>query len=123
GSIHLDVEADRAWVQIMVTDSGAGMSSEQVERVFERFYRARASAQSAPGTGLGLSIVKSLVDLHGGEIDVESQPGRGATFRVRLPVALPHVESPSAVDAIRHRRVLVVDDEREIAELIVGQLK
>jgi CheY-like chemotaxis protein/two-component sensor histidine kinase len=123
GSIRLDVEADRAWVQIVVEDSGIGMSPEQIDHVFERFYRARVGARSAVGTGLGLSIVKSLVDLHGGEIEVESEPGRGTTFRVGLPVALPQPESPTALEAIRNRRVLVVDDEQNIAELIAGQLK
>ncbi len=122
GKIHLGVEADRAWVQIVVEDSGVGMTPEQSEHVFERFYRARGGGQSAPGTGLGLSIVKSLVDLHGGQIEVDSQPGRGTIFRVRLPAALPRPESPRALQVIRGRRVLVVDDEREIAELIAGQL-
>jgi signal transduction histidine kinase/HAMP domain-containing protein len=122
GRIDLSVEPDRAWVQIVVSDSGVGMSREQAERVFERFYRVRGSSQSAPGTGLGLSIVKSLVDLHGGQIVVDSEPGRGTTFRVRFPVARPRPESPQALDAIRGRRVLVVDDEREIAELIARQL-
>jgi signal transduction histidine kinase/DNA-binding response OmpR family regulator len=122
GRIHVGVEADRAWVQIVVEDSGVGMTSEQAEHVFERFYRARGGGQSTPGTGLGLSIVKSLVDLHGGEIEVDSEPGRGTIFRVRLPTAMPRPESPRALQAIRGRRVLVVDDEREIAELIAGQL-
>jgi CheY-like chemotaxis protein len=98
------------------------MTPEQTRHVFERFYRARVGTLGAPGTGLGLSIVKSLVDLHGGQIDVESQPGSGTTFRVRLPAAVPRPESPKALEAIRGRRVLVVDDEREVAELIAGQL-
>ncbi len=122
GRIHLGVEADRAWVQIVVEDSGVGMSPEQAKHVFERFYRVRGGGQSTPGTGLGLSIVKSLVDLHGGQIEVDSEPGRGTIFRVRLPSALPRPESPRALEAIRGRRVLVVDDEHEIAELIAGQL-
>jgi signal transduction histidine kinase/DNA-binding response OmpR family regulator/HAMP domain-containing protein len=122
GRIELNVEPDRAWVQIVVRDSGVGMTSEQSERVFERFYRVRGGPQSTPGTGLGLSIVKSLVDLHGGQIEVDSEPGQGTTFRVRLPAARPRPESPQALEAIRRRRVLVVDDERQIAELIAGQL-
>jgi CheY-like chemotaxis protein len=98
------------------------MTREQADHVFERFYRVRGGSQSAPGTGLGLSIVKSLVDLHGGQIDVDSEPGQGTTFRVQLPVARPRPESPQVLEAIRRRRVLVVDDERQIAELIAGQL-
>jgi signal transduction histidine kinase/CheY-like chemotaxis protein/HAMP domain-containing protein len=122
GRIELRVEPDRAWVQILVRDSGVGMTPEQAEHVFERFYRVRASAGASAGTGLGLSIVRSLVELQSGQIEVESEPGRGTTFRVRLPVVRPRPESTRALDAIRGRRVLVVDDEREIAELIAGQL-
>ena len=53
------------------------MTAEELERVFDRFYRAPSGSAAAHGTGLGLSIVKSLVDLHGGAIDVASEPGRG----------------------------------------------
>ncbi|HEY1509375.1 MAG TPA: ATP-binding protein [Solirubrobacteraceae bacterium] len=120
GRIHVGVEPDRAWVQITVEDSGVGMSLEEASRVFERFYRGRKG--STPGTGLGLSIVKSLVELHHGQVGVESAPGRGSTFRVRLPAAIAGIESARALEAIRGRRVLVVDDEREIADLIAGQL-
>ncbi|HSC02299.1 MAG TPA: ATP-binding protein, partial [Solirubrobacteraceae bacterium] len=122
GTIHVGAEPDRAWVQIVVQDSGVGMTKEETERIFDRFYRAGNRSGSNPGTGLGLSIVKSLVDLHGGQISVESEPGRGTVFRVRLPAAVPGFDSPAALEAIRGRNVLVVDDEGEIAELIASQL-
>jgi signal transduction histidine kinase/CheY-like chemotaxis protein/HAMP domain-containing protein len=122
GKIHVGVEPDRAWVQISVEDSGVGMSEDEVSRIFDRFYRAGNRSGSNPGTGLGLSIVKSLVDLHYGQITVDSEPGRGTLFRVRLPAAIPTPASTPAVQSIRGRNVLVVDDEREIAELIAGQL-
>ena len=120
GRIHVGVEPDRAWVQIVVEDSGVGMTLEEASRVFDRFYRGRKG--STPGTGLGLSIVKSLVELHQGQVGVESAPGRGSTFRVRLPAAVTGIEIAASLDAIRGRSVLVVDDEPEIAELIAGQL-
>ncbi|MBV9605010.1 MAG: response regulator [Solirubrobacterales bacterium] len=122
GTIHVGAEPDRAWVQILVQDSGVGMTPDEVERIFDRFYRAGNRSSSNPGTGLGLSIVKSLVDLHGGQIAVESEPGQGTIFRVRLPAAVPGFDSPASLEAIRGRTVLVVDDEREIAELIASQL-
>jgi signal transduction histidine kinase/DNA-binding response OmpR family regulator len=132
GRIHIGVEPDRAWVQIVVEDSGIGMSAEDSARVFERFYRVTSSGgdghraqQPASGTGLGLAIVKSLVDLHGGLIEVDSEPGRGTAFRVLLPAAVPGVSGADygrSIEAIRGRSVLVVDDEPEIAELIAGQL-
>jgi signal transduction histidine kinase/DNA-binding response OmpR family regulator len=127
GRIHIGVEPDRAWVQILVEDSGIGMDKEESSRVFDRFYRARAArpdggSGSISGTGLGLSIVKSLVELHDGEIEVESEVGRGTVFKVLLPAAVPGPESSVSLDAIRGRHVLVVDDEQEIADLIAGQL-
>ena len=122
GTIHVGVEPDRAWVEILVEDSGVGMTADEVSHIFDRFYRAGNRSSSNPGTGLGLSIVKSLVDLHYGQITVESEPGRGTIFRVRLPAAVTGLDSPGALESIRGRRVLVVDDEREIAELIASQL-
>jgi signal transduction histidine kinase/DNA-binding response OmpR family regulator len=122
GTIHVGVEPDRAWVQLTVEDSGVGMAADELERIFDRFYRAGNRSGSNPGTGLGLSIVKSLVDLHGGQITVDSEPGHGTIFRVRLPAAVPGLDSPASLEAIRGRNVLVVDDEREIAELIASQL-
>jgi signal transduction histidine kinase/CheY-like chemotaxis protein/HAMP domain-containing protein len=122
GSIHVGIEPDRAWVQISVEDSGVGMTEDEVSRIFERFYRAGNRSGSNPGTGLGLSIVKSLVDLHFGQISVESEPGRGTVFRVLLPAAVPSPGTSPSLESIRGRSVLVVDDERDIAELIAGQL-
>jgi signal transduction histidine kinase/HAMP domain-containing protein len=122
GNLHVGVEPDRAWVQIVVADSGVGMSEEETARIFDRFYRAGNRSGSNPGTGLGLSIVKSLVDLHFGQISVESEVGRGSVFRVRLPAAVPGADTTGALESIRGRNVLVVDDEEEIAELIASQL-
>jgi two-component system phosphate regulon sensor histidine kinase PhoR len=122
GRLRVGVEPDRAWIQIVVADSGRGMNEEEQSRLFERFYRGRDGSSTTPGTGLGLAIVKSLVELHDGEIDVESAPGAGTTFRVRLPAAVTGTETTTLLESIRGRRVLVVDDEREIAELIAGQL-
>ncbi len=84
-----------------VADEGPGLTAEQCGRIFERFYRADASRNRATGgAGLGLSIVDSLVTAHGGRVQVDSAPGRGATFRVLLPKA-PH-PAESAVSPDRH---------------------
>jgi signal transduction histidine kinase/DNA-binding response OmpR family regulator len=105
GRLHVGAEADRAWVRIVVADSGIGMSEDEAAHVFDRFYRAPSGTAAAPGTGLGLSIVQSLVALHGGEIDVASRAGAGTTFQVRLPVA--RLPAGDAVELMRGRRVLV----------------
>jgi two-component system OmpR family sensor kinase len=73
---------------VEVVDQGPGLTAEQAERVFERFYRADPARSHADGgTGLGLSIVAALVAVHGGTVQVDSVPGRGARFRVVLPLA------------------------------------
>ncbi len=122
GRIHIGAEADRAWVRLVVADSGIGMTPEETQRAFERFYRARSGSATTPGTGLGLSIVKSLVDMHHGEVDVESELGRGTTFHVRIPAAVVAPELADSLDVIQGRRVLIVDDELDVAELIADQL-
>ena len=74
--------------QASVADAGPGLSAAQAARVFDRFYRTdRARSRASGGTGLGLSIAVTLLAAHGGTIDVDTQPGRGATFVARLPLA------------------------------------
>jgi two-component system, OmpR family, sensor kinase len=86
-------------VVIEITDHGPGLTPEQKQRVFERFYRAdEARTRQTGGTGLGLAIVSALVKAHGGAVSVESQPGHGATFRVALPLA-PEAQDPGDEDS------------------------
>jgi len=85
--------AVRAWsegrkVWIAVTDTGQGIAAEDLPHVFERFWRAdRSRDRKSGGTGIGLAISRRLVELHGGLIEVESELGKGSTFRFSLPVA------------------------------------
>jgi signal transduction histidine kinase len=73
-------------VILEVEDTGIGIGPDDLPRIFDRFFRAEDEfTQAVEGTGVGLSIVKSIVERHGGEVTVESQPGRGSTFRVILP--------------------------------------
>lgn len=71
---------------VWISDEGAGMGSEIRAHIFDRFYQGDASRSSA-GSGLGLSLCKRIAELHGGQIDVQSAPGKGSIFEVRLPVA------------------------------------
>lgn len=90
--------ADRdGLVEIAVTDQGIGMTPEESERIFERFYRTdQARSRSTGGTGLGLSIVKHTVANHGGEVKVWSRPGSGSTFTLRLPHAENNTEESNS---------------------------
>jgi two-component system sensor histidine kinase BaeS len=92
-------------VEIAVTDDGPGIPPEQTEHIFDRFTRGDAGlTQRVGGTGLGLAISKSLVELHGGTIGVESTPGEGATFRVRLPATSADGTKTSAISTFSSRR-------------------
>ncbi|WP_083430020.1 sensor histidine kinase [Alicyclobacillus macrosporangiidus] len=94
GSIFISAQTmDDKWAEVCVRDTGIGMKNEELVRIFERFYKAD-KARSGGGSGLGLSIVKKIVDMHHGEIDVESQVGVGTTFAVRLPIR-PSESGPS----------------------------
>ncbi len=85
-------------VVVRVADEGPGMVPEDAARVFERFYRADASrSRVAGGTGLGLSIVRALVAAHGGDVALDTAPGRGAAFTVRLPRSGPDLSGPPGV--------------------------
>ena len=73
---------------LAVRDAGPGLTAEDRARVFERFYRAdRSRTRRSGGLGLGLAIVKAIVEAHGGAVSVESAPGAGTAFLVRLPLA------------------------------------
>ena len=82
-----------------VADRGPGLTQEQATRVFERFYRAdQARGRRTGGSGLGLAIVQALVAAHGGTVSVETSPGRGATFRITLPLAPEALAAESVAD-------------------------
>ena len=83
----MEVERQGSDVQVSVTNRGAGISSEDLPRLFTRFQRARGGqAARRPGIGLGLYIARGLVEAHGGRIWVESTPGETTTFRFTLPI-------------------------------------
>ncbi|MDN4174444.1 ATP-binding protein [Nocardioides sp. SOB77] len=88
GTVRVHLDADPTHVRIAVTDTGVGIAPADRDRLFTRFFRSRdAEDRSIQGVGLGLSIARSIVEAHGGRIEVESQVGVGSTFRVRLPLA------------------------------------
>jgi two-component system phosphate regulon sensor histidine kinase PhoR len=88
GEIHVRLASADSVVRISVADTGIGIPSDQVKRIFERFYRIdRARSRATGGTGLGLSIVKHIVEAHGGTVNVESALNNGSTFTVELPIS------------------------------------
>jgi len=90
---------DKDWVRVSVSDTGPGIPANERERIFDKFYQVAQNGGPKPkGTGLGLAISKTLVELHGGKIWVESEPGRGSTFYFTLPAA-PSGEAKSPANA------------------------
>jgi signal transduction histidine kinase len=86
GFVEIRLVVDGGRIEICVADSGIGIQAADRDRLFTRFFRGRqAEEQSVQGLGLGLSIARSIVESHGGRIDVESEVGRGSVFRIRLP--------------------------------------
>jgi signal transduction histidine kinase len=85
-SVKLFKEDNHAVLQ--VEDIGIGISNKELSRIFERFYRSKdANAADAKGSGLGLTLVKHITEAHGGQIEVQSEPGRGSTFTIILPIS------------------------------------
>lgn len=86
GGVDVFLTVENGWVRLDVTDTGLGIPSDQLDRIFERFYRVdKGRSRATGGTGLGLSIVKHIVESHGGTVTVKSALNHGSTFTVRLP--------------------------------------
>ncbi|MBI4786819.1 MAG: response regulator [Chloroflexi bacterium] len=130
GVISLDVERTRAdeteWMIFRVSDTGIGMTPEQLGKLFQEFSQADAStSRKYGGTGLGLALTRRFCRMMGGDITVESEPGKGSTFTMRLPeqVAEQQAEAvsiPPAVESVPAgaSRVLVIDDEPTARDLM-----
>ncbi len=139
GRVTLRLAYAREFATLEIEDTGPGMAADDIERIFEPFARGNVAGTSAPGAGLGLTIAKMLTDLMGGEMKVQSTPGEGSVFRVRL--FLPRVHESPAVPGRRavatiaapaprarrgyegaRRQLLVVDNEEADRELLVQLL-
>lgn len=143
GSISLSLSCSGETLRFAVSDSGRGIAPEHLDRIFERFWQAESSAATEPyGSGIGLSVAKSIVELHGGSIEVESRLHGGTTFSVLLSLARPEASAnrlfPSASEQAAYCReqpdtlslvmeglepdkrvkLLVVEDNIELTEFL-----
>ncbi len=127
GKIEISAEEKKNYVVVSVTDNGTGIKKEDLPKIFDPFFTTKTEGK---GTGLGLPISQRIVEINGGKITVESEEGKGTTFRVWLPI-----DQGSALGQLTHegytlqeekkrktRRVLVVEDERFLREVLKENL-
>ncbi len=135
GVIRLSVERqssdDGEWLCFRVTDTGAGMTEEQLGRVFEAFSQADASiSRKYGGTGLGLTIIRKFCAIMGGSISADSEPGKGSEFTVLLPArvrlettAADRDDRSGAAEVVDGPTVLVIDDDADVRRLMTKFLR
>ena len=151
GSINVSVDTvardGRDYAAIKVADTGCGIAEEDLERIFTRFYQEENGTRVQSGSGIGLHLVKGYVDLHGGEIKVDSKVGEGSTFTVFIPEDLQVAEGQAVQeetvpadmeDAVEEERsplsqadgglptrkkILLVEDNEEFRDYLAGELK
>jgi signal transduction histidine kinase/DNA-binding response OmpR family regulator len=122
GACRVALEADGEWAVMSVADTGVGMADEMRRRVFEPFFTSKGPR----GTGLGLAVSWGIVTRHGGTIEVDSTPGKGTTFRMRLPipVTLPEAVVGAPVTlAPRPARLLLIEDEPQVQAVLAEMLR
>ncbi len=124
GTITVNIaQLDDQFARLSVTDTGEGISENDLANLFQPFFRVnRQHKSNVKGLGLGLSIVKQLVELQGGQISVESQEGKGTTFHVNLPLE-PTTASLTTPATKVEKRILVVDDDPDILEVVTDRLQ
>jgi DNA-binding response OmpR family regulator len=127
GTIKLAARQDGDFIRVEVRDSGPGIPAEEQQRIFEAFHRLKQSDKAAEGTGLGLAITRSLVELHGGQLYLESELGSGSCFYFTLPAAAkPEKRLDQKVELVGNSRalakILVIDDDPAATDLLDPQL-
>ena len=119
---YLDLHAG-SYLRLAVSDTGHGMNSETVERIFDPYFTTKDTGE---GTGLGLSVAQGIIKAHGGTITVYSEPGKGTTFHVYLPVTLEEEREKEESEGplpTGSERILLIDDEPALVEVGMQMLE
>jgi signal transduction histidine kinase/ActR/RegA family two-component response regulator/predicted negative regulator of RcsB-dependent stress response len=127
GEVRVATQENRERVVILITDTGTGMTPEVKQRLFDPFFTTKGKA----GTGMGLAVSFGIIRRHEGSIEVDSEPGRGTTFKISLPKVvptLPKAEENGSTETAASLsedkiRVLVVDDETHVREVLIEALE
>ena len=117
GRIEFSITTSHSNIEIAVSDTGIGISSERVDKIFDRFYQVDSShTREQEGTGLGLALTKELVELHKGKIKVESSEGKGSTFTVTLPLGKDHLKPEEIIEGTFETEEIVPKEVEVISE-------
>ncbi len=127
GEVRVSTQENRERVVVLITDTGTGMGPEVKQRLFDPFFTTKGKA----GTGMGLAVSFGIIRRHEGSIEVDSEPGRGTTFKISLPKVVPELPEANNTDpqnisvspAEDKVRVLVVDDETHVREVLIEALE
>lgn len=127
GEVRVSTQENRDRVVIHITDTGTGMGPEVKQRLFDPFFTTKGKA----GTGMGLAVSFGIIRRHEGSIEVDSEPGRGTTFKISLPkvsTETPTADNKASIDSVSpvsddKVRVLVVDDETHVREVLIEALE
>jgi signal transduction histidine kinase/ActR/RegA family two-component response regulator len=126
GEVRVSTQETRERVVLCITDTGTGMTSEVKQRLFDPFFTTKGKA----GTGMGLAVSFGIIRRHEGSIEVDSEPGRGTTFKISLPKVTPagtnaeqDIITAGTTTSEDKMRVLVVDDETHVREVLIEALE
>jgi signal transduction histidine kinase/ActR/RegA family two-component response regulator len=127
GEVRVSTQETRERVVLHITDTGTGMGPEVKQRLFDPFFTTKGKA----GTGMGLAVSFGIIRRHEGSIEVDSEPGRGTTFKISLPKVVPELPEAKNPDSTELQasasedkvRVLVVDDETHVREVLIEALE
>jgi len=114
GKIDFAVEKLSNYAEIRITDNGIGIAKERLEKIFDRFYQVDGSrTRESEGTGIGLALTKELVELHKGKLEVESEYGKGTTFKILLPLGKDHLKPEEIIEKEVSEEIKVTAEEIE----------
>ena len=126
GEVRVSTQETRERVVLCITDTGTGMTPEVKQRLFDPFFTTKGKA----GTGMGLAVSFGIIRRHEGSIEVDSEPGRGTTFKISLPKVIPagsnaeqNLLTAGTTTSDEKMRVLVVDDETHVREVLIEALE
>lgn len=130
GSIEVNCQAADGQIELSITDTGCGINTDDLPRVFERYFQGDQTHANQPGTGIGLALVQELVELHQGSVVVESTAGAGSIFKVKFPDSLPQLQGPAVLAEIQsdglqdqkaadNQRWMVDADSDDVATVLI----